>query len=225
MNLDKNRIDIWDFKLDSSPTPGDLMLLNPEEQVRAQRYYFERHQRRFSVARITVRKILAKYLHVAPEEIHFETLAHGKPVVTTPSKELQFNLSHAGDRALLAIGKTHPLGVDLEFFSSRPFEGMGKHVFSAQENDMLKTLSPRDKTLFFFKIWAQKEAYIKAIGEGLSYPLVQFTAPHFTESTETLFDDPIYKKTWKMKSFMPALACCAALCCHPSIEEICYPMV
>ena len=222
MNLCKNRIDIWDFSLKTPPTPSELALLNSEEQTRAKRYYFERHQRRFAVARITLRKIIAHYLQIAPESLKFGAHHHGKPFLLGSSTPLQFNLSHSEERALLAIGHTHALGVDLEFFSGRSYEGMGKQVFSYQENEILKTLPPRDKPLFFFKIWAQKEAYIIAIGEGLSYPVDKLTAPHLTNNKQILFKDPIYHQTWQMKSFMPTVACSAALCCHPSIEEIKY---
>ncbi|MFZ4077187.1 MAG: 4'-phosphopantetheinyl transferase family protein [Legionellaceae bacterium] len=223
MNLSENRIDIWSFKLNTPPTREDYeLILSDEEKKRASRYHFERHQRRFAVARITLRKILADHLGVMPQHLKFDTHRHGKPFLSYPATPLEFNLSHSGEHALLAIGKTHPLGVDLEYFSNRPLIGLGRQVFSAEENNILQRLSPRDQPLFFFKLWAQKEAYIKAIGEGLSYPVAQLTAPHLMNNEQLLFKDPIYQKTWKMSSFMPAIACCAALCCAPSIEDIIY---
>ena len=134
---------------------------------------------------------------------------------------MQFNLSHSGELALLAIGQHHPLGIDLEFFSARPYEGIGQSLFSTLEMDALSLAHPEIKPLVFFQIWTQKEAFIKACGLGLSYPTQQFDVPSMPR-TKTFIADPLHKKKWQMLSFMPEVACSAALCYHPSITNIHY---
>ena len=217
--LHPTRIDIWQFSLHTE-FDGAFAGLNLDEANRAKRYHFPRHQRRFTVARATMRLILAHYLHVPPAQLHFTYNKQGKPHLLHPSS-LQFNLSHSGDLALLAVGQQFPLGIDLEFFSARPYEGIGKHLFSEAEILGLKKVDNLLKPLVFFHIWAQKEAFIKACGLGLSYPTQQFDVPTFPKTNQAIMD-PLHGIKWKMVSFMPKIACSAALCYDPRVKDIRY---
>ena len=129
--LNESRIDLWQFSLEQE-LDGSYQLLNVDEKARADRFYFSRHKRRFSTARATMRIILSRYLNTAPERLEFIYNAQGKPDVVN-SQKLQFNLSHTGDLAILAVGKGYPVGVDIEFYSARPYEGIAKSLFSMQE--------------------------------------------------------------------------------------------
>jgi 4'-phosphopantetheinyl transferase len=216
--IQDSRIDIWEYPLHTEFIEA-RSLLNEAELARADRYHFAHHQRRFTVARAVLRLILARYLQLPPSELVFTYNKHGKPELL--DSVLQFNLSHSGDTALLAIGQTYPLGIDLEFFSARSYEGIGSHLFSINENKALSQVSNKLKPLVFFNIWAQKEALIKACGLGLSYPTKQFDVPILPgESVEII--DSLHEKTWQMISFMPQMACSAALCHHPLIKNIHY---
>ncbi len=216
--IQDTRIDIWQYPLHTEFTEA-LSLLSNDELERAKRYHFARHQRRFTIARAVLRLILARYLHVRPTELAFTYNQHGKPQLLNSS--LQFNLSHSGDLALLAIGKTFPLGIDLEFFSARPYEGIGKLLFSVSENQALCQMNLTLKPLVFFHIWAQKEAFIKACGLGLSYPTQQFDVPIFPAAKQQVVDS-LHEKKWQMMSFMPQVACSAALCYHPLVNDLRY---
>lgn len=215
--LNESRIDLWQFSLKNEF--GDAsQLLNPEERARAARFYFERHQRRFTVARSMMRIILSRYLNTAPDRLEFTYSAHGKPEVIN-SQRLQFNLSHSGDLALLAVGKNHPLGVDIEYYSARPFEGIARSLFSESELAEFRKVPISLRPAVFFHIWSQKEAFIKACGLGLSYPTKEFNVPTMIP-TKQLVDDPLHNMTWQLRSFMPEVACSGALCYHPTIREI-----
>ena len=218
-NLQQKRIDIWQYPLHTEFISAKA-LLNDEELSRAKRYHFARHQRRFTIARAMMRLIIARYLKVSPTALSFTYNKYGKPQLAN-SPILQFNLSHSGDLALLAIGNEYPLGIDLELFSGRPYEGIGKHLFSHSEIKALEDASVKMKPLIFFHIWSQKEAFIKACGLGLSYPTQQFDVP-ILPGEKRLVVDALHKKTWEMISFMPQVACHAALCYEPQVEEIRY---
>lgn len=212
-------IDIWQYSLAKEEDNAHL-LLNKEELARANRYYFEKHRRRFITARLMLRAILGRYLKINPKLIEFTHNEYGKPSVLQ-AQDLQFNLSHSGDVALLAIGKTHPLGIDLEFFSARPYMGIAKQMFSLNEQEAFQSVVSFLKPLIFFHVWAQKEAFIKACGMGLSYPTQTFDVPLSHPTHQTIWDAH-HKVAWKISSFMPSIQCAGAICYHPSIQNIRY---
>lgn len=215
--LNESRIDLWQFSLKRELHAAD-QLLSSDEKARADRFYFDKHKRRFTIARATLRIILSRYLNAAPEQLEFTYNAQGKPSVTN-SQKLQFNLSHTGDTAILAVGKGAPLGVDIEQYSARPYEGIAKNLFSKQELNGLAKAPASLKPALFFHVWAQKEAFIKASGLGLSYPTKEFTVPT-SFPTKQLVEDPLHNTTWQLRSFMPKVACSGALCYHPTVREI-----
>lgn len=217
--LKNTRIDIWQYPLHTEFSEAKS-LLSPDELTRAQRYHFTRHQRRFTIARAMLRLILARYCATPAHKLKFEQTKYGKPWLTN-TPELQFNLSHSGDMALLAVGHHYPLGIDLEFFTDRPYEGIGNHMLSITENKALKSTPKALKALAFFHMWAQKEALIKACGLGLSYPTQQFDVPALPSTNQLVFDS-LHQQAWHMVSFQPHVSCCAALCYNPAVTEIRY---
>ncbi|MDF1645450.1 MAG: 4'-phosphopantetheinyl transferase superfamily protein [Legionellaceae bacterium] len=219
-SLENSRIDIYFFSLDADLPEHYLEILSLEEQQRAHRFHFKHHQHHFKRARTMLRIILGHYLKQPPASLVLAYGKYGKPYLPK-HPTLEFNLSHSGQYALLAVGKTHPLGIDIERFSGRPYMGIGEHVFSDTENANLKTLPNALKPLMFFSTWAQKEAFIKLLGLGLTYPTTKLTVPGLSQSAH-LFLDPIYKSTWTLLPFMPTVGYAAALCCHPDIQNIYY---
>lgn len=215
--LHSKQIDIWRYPLNQI-IPHARDLLSQDEQARADRFHFSRHRQHFINAHAVLRVLLSHYLKAPPQSLRFACNQHGKPDLIHFT-HLKFNLSHSGHQALLAVGLETPLGVDLEFFSSRPYEGIGEHIFSVQENQSLRRLPGMLKPLGFFHLWAQKEALIKACGLGLSYPTKQFDLPLFP-TTPVQLHDPVLQKNWQITSFMPEIACCAAVCYDPRITEI-----
>ncbi|MBN9230834.1 MAG: phosphopantetheine-protein transferase [Legionella sp. 40-6] len=215
--LSETRIDLWQFSL-TQELPDAAQILNAEEQARVERFYFSKHQRRFATARTTLRIILSRYLNLPPHALEFSYNNHGKPKVLNALR-LQFNLSHTEDLAVLAVGKGFPLGVDIEKYSARPYAGIAKNLFSAQEYEDFVNTPPPLKPAVFFHIWSQKEAFIKACGLGLSYPTRDFTVPTAIP-TKQLVKDPLHNMTWQLRSFMPAIGYSGALCYHPTIRDI-----
>lgn len=215
--LQKNRIDVWQFSLDEQPI-GAMGLLNEEEQTRATRFIFERHQRRFTVARATLRTILATYLHTEPNSLTILYNHYGKPYIDS-STQIEFNLSHSGELALLAVGQSYPLGIDLEFFSARPYAGIAATLFSKTELTEFGKQPESLQPFRFFDIWAQKEAFIKACGMGLSYPTQDFSVPPLFATDNSIIDS-LHNLCWKIKPFMPKIACAAALCYNPAVTTL-----
>ena len=174
-----DRVDLWRVALDRPTGPIDALsaTLDADERRRAARFAIERDRRRFVVARGALRTVLGRYLETSPAAVRLGYGQYGKPQLdrgdATPA--LTFNVSHAGDRALIAVTGGRAVGVDLE--EIRPdFATMdvARRFFAPAEVAALWSLPPDQQVVGFFNCWTRKEAYVKARGEGLSAPLDRF---------------------------------------------------
>ncbi len=154
--------------------------LSEEEQARAARFRSAEYGVLWSWFRAGLREILAQYVKSEPAALEFQAGAHGKPALDERGDcALYFNLSHAGQLALVAVTRCAPVGVDLEYMrelSDR--EALVKRFFSAAEQAAFNRLPAAEHHPAFYRIWTRKEALIKANGIGLSAPLDAFDVDH-----------------------------------------------
>ena len=220
-DLDPTRIDIWQYPLHNLWDSAHATL-SLKEQERAARFHFARHRRRFTCAHAFLRIILSRYLqNKNPHLLEFSENKYGKPQLAQNEQNLQFNLSHSGEYALLAIGQKYPLGVDLELFSAREYLDLAKYMFSKAELTAIQNVHPKLQPITFFNIWAQKEAFIKACGLGLSYPTQEFDVPHLPSNNQKVLDNK-HKQEWRITSFQPTITSCGAICNSKHVTEIRY---
>lgn len=151
-----------------------LGFLASEERDRAERFHFERDRQRWLAGRSALRRTLGAYLEADPGSFRFETGPWGKPGLR--GCPLRFNVSHSGDTALLAFAWQQEVGVDVEKMRSdfAP-EELGPQVFSATEQAMIQSVPLEQRPAAFLTLWTAKEAYVKARGEGLSFPVSRLT--------------------------------------------------
>lgn len=175
MDLQPHQVDVWRISLDP---PLDTVkhlesTISEEESQRAARFRFTVDRDRYIVAHGSLRYILSENLRCDPKRLHFSTNEYGKPALE--DHKLDFNLSHSGDYALVAVTREYKVGVDVEIIrSDMEHEKLAKRFFSPNEVAELTTL-PSDQIIRgFFNCWSRKEAYIKAQGLGLSLPLASF---------------------------------------------------
>lgn len=151
-------------------------LLNAEESARAARFHFERDRRRYIVGRGRLRQTLAGELGIEPTAVVFEYGDKDKPSLShSHESRLQFNLSHSADLALLGIAVDREIGVDVEII--RPMDNedsVAADCFSDVEYRQYASCASELRSRAFFNAWTRKEAFIKALGEGLSHPLKTF---------------------------------------------------
>jgi 4'-phosphopantetheinyl transferase len=151
-----------------------LSLLSEDEQQRAKQFHFEMDQKNFIIARGSLRTVLASYLQSNPKTILFNYGAHGKPYLIDSS--LEFNLTHSKEAFLIGCTVDTPIGVDLELISRKiDYCALGEQIFSPAEKIYFESLATDNKAQAFFQIWTRKEAFIKAIGRGLSMDLKSIT--------------------------------------------------
>jgi 4'-phosphopantetheinyl transferase len=171
--LSDSAVDIW---LISLTQPGASYasladLLSASEQERAARFKFDEHQRRFVVAHAAVRSILSQYLKRAPESLQFVNSANGKPSLAAElaGSEMQFNLSHSFEMALLGVTHRRQIGVDIELIKEDyAFDEVAARFFTPKELAAFRALPVHLQRRAFFKCWTSKEAFLKAKGTGLS---------------------------------------------------------
>ncbi len=185
--------------------------LSLEECARADRFHIARDRNRFIVARGSLRVILGSYLNQAPAAVNFCYSNYGKPALSDENSVVTngvtFNLSHANELALIAVTRDRQVGVDIEFI--RPdfaSEKIAARFFSRQEVEVLQGLPGAQRAEAFFKCWTRKEAYIKALGEGMSMPLDQFNvslAPGSAASLLGNLRDPAEVSRWSMQDLSP----------------------
>lgn len=191
--------------------------LTEEELERAERFHFQRHRVRFIVARGVLRTILGRYLWVEPGRLRFSYGPHGKPELAGNNawRALRFNVSHSHRLALYAVTNDREIGVDVERI--RPDlagEKIAERFFSPQEAAMLRGLPAQVRQEAFFACWTRKEAYLKAVGEGITLRLDQFEVSVAPEGPATLLSikgDPKKASRWSLKELDPGPGYVAAL--------------
>jgi len=179
--LSRKDVHIWRAVLDlPSKSVQELKgSLSFDERMKAERFSFVRDKTRFIIARGILRLILACYLGVEPGAIRFCYEKNGKPRLQNAGAktDIQFNLSHSKGFALYVLTRGHEVGVDIEYLREiSEMEQIVEQFFSARERVVFRTLPTSEKKATFFRWWTRKEAFMKAVGEGLSYPLYRFDA-------------------------------------------------
>ena len=205
-------VEVVSVRLDAErAAPGELaQCLSDAERLRASRFVFERDRRRFIVGRARLRHLLASRLGVQPDAVELVYGPHGKPGLSRrfAGFDLRFNVSHSEDVAVYAFSRSCEIGVDVEVVRElRDADDIAARFFSRRENEAYLALGPRDKPLGFFNCWTRKEAFIKALGEGLSHPLGRFDvslAPGEPAKILRVGDAPGHDCGWRMESFSPA---------------------
>lgn len=172
INLTTQEIHLWrgDLNVEFSKIEQLEKNLAPDEVKRANRFHFAKDRQHFIAGRGFLRKIISLYGKLEPHELQFNYGSHGKPILanSTVANKLAFNLSHSQGLALYAIGYQCSVGIDLEHIRPiKDVENLAKRFFSPREYDLIASLPPMERQKAFFQFWTCKEAYLKAIGEGL----------------------------------------------------------
>lgn len=188
-------------------------LLDRAELERARRFRFARDRTRFIIAHGLVRLLLAAHLETSPERLRFTVGPRGKPALDADRRAtLDFSLSHTSDRTLIALA-WRPVGVDVEHRSEElALDEIATRVFSPSERHALAAFDQPARTTAFFATWTRKEAYIKALGEGVNHGLDTFDVSVDPDEPALLLDDrtdPSAPGCWSLAD-LAVSACCAA---------------
>jgi 4'-phosphopantetheinyl transferase len=135
---------VWQAQLDSGewPSAADLP---PAERDRAGGLRRREARERWVAGRWALRSVLGRYLGQEPAAIELRFGDRGKPMLSAPEEPLQFNLSHSGELALIAVASGRQVGIDVQWIGSKPAS--------------------------YYEAWTRREATAKCFGTGLWAPL------------------------------------------------------
>ncbi len=144
--------------------------LTAEERERVRRFHRPLDGRRFLAARGWLRHALASELRCAPRDVQIVQRDGGKPRIE--GADLHFNASRSAGTALYATSWEMEVGVDIEAIVAAPdLDAVAARFFSGSEQRTLASLDADRRLVGFFECWTRKEAYVKGIGAGLTFPI------------------------------------------------------
>ena len=220
--LTASAIHLWliDYPELSSDTPLYHLVLNDEEQQRASRYLIDSLRHRYIITHGILRSLLAELCDTSPASLPLTTSSYGKPALV--DSDIHFNLSYTQRYALIAITRGRPIGVDIE--KQRYLKDMNllaANVFSPAEQQALTGRPDHARQKAFFDIWVRKEAFVKALGIGLSFPLTEVTVSvDGATRVSSIRDDPDAAGDWQLHEVPVPTGWSAALAYEGAAAEV-----
>ena len=219
LTLDLGEIHVWRVSLAQTESCLQSLqqTLSTDERAKADRFRFPKDRSQFIVSRGALRAILSRYLNISSHLLRFDYNPYGKPslIVAQGGNTLRFNLSHSRGMALIAITKNRDIGVDIEGINQNfSCLEIAEKFFSPLENSVLRSLPEHLQPTAFFTCWTRKEAYIKAVGKGLSIPLNQFDvslAPGEPAALLNVEGNPEEASKWSLIELFPSSDMVAAV--------------
>ncbi|AGX42686.1 4'-phosphopantetheinyl transferase family protein [Clostridium saccharobutylicum] len=163
-------------------------VLNEKELKKAEKFYFLQDKMRYMTGRILTKNLSAHYLLLENKGIHIKYNSHGKPLIVSDKKKIYYNISHSGDYVLLAFTYDGEIGIDVEEEKwIHEYKELSREFHKEEYEHIYKT----NDIHIFYKFWTAKEAYVKAVGQGLQIKLNSFC----------IRDDGIYKDDSKLDCY------------------------
>lgn len=197
-------------------------ILADYELVKADKFHFIKDRKAYIASRGLLRILSGKYLKSKPESVEFKYSEYGKPSYLVATN-LNFNLSHSGGRMLVGFVEDLKIGVDIELVRTN-FDVLeiAANYFSKKENEALNKIRSDEKEKAFFRCWTRKEAFVKAEGSGLSFPLDKFSVSLDKDNEAILLEtkwDSNEKHKWGLFSLAPYKQYLAAVAIKGKIDD------
>jgi len=189
-----NQVSVWCASLKKDYKEAEFHhLLSNDELIRANKFYFEKDKANYIYARALLRILSSKYLNIPPQKIQFGYSKYGKPFY------------------------------DIEYIKDN-FDVLeiANNFFSKKEIEQLKKIPVSENKRAFFRCWTRKEAFIKAEGSGLSFPLDKFTVTLKNDNEANLLNtywDEKEKSKWSLKAFSPYANYLAAVAVKGNVKD------
>ncbi|HEV3171622.1 MAG TPA: 4'-phosphopantetheinyl transferase superfamily protein [Actinocrinis sp.] len=179
MSGDVDVVDVWLIG-DGTPHPElELLypLLDPAERQRADTAISQEDREEFIVAHAALRYIVGGRLGVPPEQVRWTIGPHGKPEVRGADLGPRVNLSHSRGLCMVAMTQSRRVGVDVQgLISDSAATSLARRFFPVHEARLVaEAAADEGRVGQFARLWARKEAVVKAAGfrltQGLAVPV------------------------------------------------------
>lgn len=193
---------LWDNAEFEAHAEDLCTCLSAEEQARRARKVKAKMGLHWAISRAKVRQTLSSFIDIPAQEIAFDANEYGQLSVANPqAKPLFFSISHDGSRTALAISPAAPIGVDIERVQRLNPDEMDWPLSIIERRDLANVAS-QDRFNAFFRYWTLKEAFIKALGTGVSFDLHSFSISPFKTNPVLLevVGDPNAPADWTFKA-------------------------
>ena len=223
--LAAGEVHVWRAALDRSEQVRARLAakLSVEERARAKRIAVVDGRERWIVGRGILRVILGRYLDIPPEQVAIRADPSGKPRLAEAAQAsaLSFNLSHSGSLALFAVASGARLGIDVQEARELDAEQIARRWFSPAEREALEALPEAERRDAFFSCWSRKEAFAKAVGQGLLLSLSSFTVSvGCDEAPKLITSPPGHTSQWTLWDLAPGAGYAGALAVEGSSERL-----
>lgn len=191
-DLCRNEVHVWliHWRMLEQWLIKNWTVMGTEDRTAVSRYRFTDDRIRSAAGRILSRVLLAEYSGLPLSSIRIKREKYGKPVMDSNiGRIIKHSVSHSGEVVALAFSRDGRIGIDVEEKREIPeYKDLARNFFTTGES--IKIIKSENDDLFY-EYWTAKEAYVKALGTGLSKSLKSF----YIEGTY-IFDHKKLQKDW-----------------------------
>lgn len=197
-DLLQNEVHIWYCMPEKIQDKEKLLaysaVLSSTEIERLNRFHFEKDQHSYLVSHALLRHALSKYSTIDPSQWDFFYNSHGKPdlKINADNKsfdpEIKFNLTHTKGLCACVLTINRLCGIDAEYiYRKNNLAGVARRMFANKE---LEVIQKSGNEKLFYDFWTLREAYVKALGTGLTGSSKDF---YFCLNTDISNEEKIQK--------------------------------
>lgn len=155
-------------------------VLSDEERMRAARFLRREDAIRFATTRVVLRHALAERSGIPAGKLWLQRDEAGRPRLASMKGHmripLDFNVSHSGKHALIALSAGRRVGVDIEARRiDLDWQTLSTAVFAPYDEAYIAALPARLRVDAFYDVWTAKEALLKALGIGIGRGMTWFS--------------------------------------------------
>jgi 4'-phosphopantetheinyl transferase len=225
LSLPPGEVQLWRINLSDFRTRISefQQVLSKNEHSRAARFVRVADQEKYIIGRAILRQLLSKYLKTSLAAIEIESNEFGKPFVPKilNQKDIRFNLSHSGNLCVVGFRQQGEIGVDIEKIRDNlATDDLARRYFSPCEVTEFARLPDAERRLGFFLCWTRKEAYVKALGDGLQRPLDEFSMTLTPGEAPKL--NSADSGRWMVLSFDPGAGYVGAVVTEKELSDVTY---
>ncbi|MFJ8888478.1 4'-phosphopantetheinyl transferase family protein [Streptomyces sp. NPDC102402] len=164
----------WGEWLTAALTTSELRPLLGRDWARYRRTEDAAVRYRFVTSRMVVKYTAAAALRTDPAALDLAYKIGGRPYIRG-FDQIDVSLSHTDEVIAVGVSRTGRIGVDVEPAGRRlSFELLHDHICTPAEQAELAGLSDERKAAELLRLWTLKEAYTKALGQGLRLGFTEF---------------------------------------------------